>query len=163
MGWSSRGPCADLWRDEYLSSSEYLLSCVNDPGSHSPAVRGPGSGYALLSLPFFHPQRTKYPFPENNPMTRWPGGLGYSTSPRGAFDDRHVLTMLQVQCRLVLMWIVTTASKQPVNKPRVLKMKLGTKWLAVVVFKRYSSISRMDNNPQTRTLASAASDRAMLL
>jgi hypothetical protein len=39
-------------------------------------------------------------------------------------------------------------------------MKLGTKCLAVFVFKRYSLISWVDNNPWTRTLASATSDRA---
>jgi hypothetical protein len=66
-------------------SSVVVLSCVNDPGSRSPVVRGPGSGYILLSL-----QRIMHPFRANDPMTRYPGGLGNSTSPRGAFDDRHV-------------------------------------------------------------------------
>jgi hypothetical protein len=59
-----------------------------------------------------------------------------------------------------------TASKQPVDKARRAlgaKNELGTKCLAVFVFKRYSLISWMDNNPQTRTLASAVSDRAILL
>jgi len=58
----------------------------------------------------------------------------------------------------------STASKQLNEARRSLgaENKLGT-CLAVIVFKRYSLFSQWNNNPHPRTVASAASDRAMLV